>query len=38
MEKQPQKPPSEKEKGVQDKQVKSVNETPNSFLETATTH
>ena len=38
MEKQPQKAPSAKEKGVQDKQVKSVNETPNSFLETATTH
>ncbi len=35
LEKQPQKHPSAKEKGTQDKQLKSMNETPNSFIETA---
>ena len=38
LEKQPRKPPSAQKAGAQDKQLKSMNKAPNSFLETATTH
>ncbi len=36
LEKQPQKPPSATVKGTQDKQIRSMNQTPNSSFETAT--